>query len=120
MRNLFIVALLLVAVAASAQEAASQAPPSINHVILFGVYAERSTHEISIWISQKQGGTMIPVIIEKREIVRGIRNVPLGSLIFVEGELGWGYDKYGDKTLKVRATRLQILIPQPPPPSNSK
>jgi len=112
MRNILTVALLLVAVAASAQEAASQAPPGINHVILVGIYAERSTHEISVWISQKQGGAMIPVIIEKRDIVRCIRNVPLDSLIFVEGELEWGYDKYGDKTLKVQATRLQILFPK--------
>ena len=112
MRNILTVALLLVAVAASAQEAASKAPPCINHVILVGIYSERTSHELSLWISQKRGGVMIPVILGHGKTLWSVAKMPLGSLVFIEGELEWGYNKYGDKILKVRAIQLQGLLPR--------
>ena len=119
MRNaLCVVLLLALAVPVVAQEIiapASGTIPGINQVTLVGIYMERTPnglngHELLLWIAKRNGGVIVPVIVIQKKLIQRASKMPLGSLIFIEGELDYGRNNYGDRILIVKASTLQYLF----------
>jgi len=120
MRNALIIAVLLLtlAVPVVAQEiiaSASGKIPGINQVTLVGIHMEwvpsgLNGHELTVWVAKKKGGVVVPVVITQKKLIQRAAKMPLGSLIFIEGELDYGRNSYGDRILMVKASTLQYLF----------
>ena len=110
--------LLAVAVPVMAQEVitpASGTVPGINQVTLVGIHMEwvpngLNGHELTVWVAKRNGGVIVPVIVIQKKLIQRASKMPLGSLVFVEGELDYGRNEYGDRILIIKASTLQYLF----------